>query len=97
MNNSIKEKINDKLENITTQPIQEGSWTKRVENQTAKVPSIVYLSLALGSIAISAGLKMAKRGSGSASFVGLWAPTFLLLGLYNKIVKLEGNDRYNRV
>ena len=31
-----------------------------------------------------------------ADFIGQWAPTFLLLGLYNKIVKLEGNDRFNR-
>jgi hypothetical protein len=24
--------------------------------------------------------------------VGQWAPSFLLLGLYNKLVKLEGHD-----
>ena len=27
-----------------------------------------------------------------ANFVGQWAPTFLILGLYNKIVKLQGSD-----
>jgi hypothetical protein len=25
-------------------------------------------------------------------FVGQWAPTFLILGLYNKLVKVEGSD-----
>jgi hypothetical protein len=25
--------------------------------------------------------------------VGQWAPTFLLLGIYNKIVKVAGSDR----
>jgi hypothetical protein len=28
-----------------------------------------------------------------ALFVGHWAPTFLLLGIYNKLVKLLGSDR----
>jgi hypothetical protein len=27
-----------------------------------------------------------------ANFVGHWAPTFLLLGLYNKLVKLHGSE-----
>ena len=27
-----------------------------------------------------------------AHFVGQWAPTFLILGLYNKMVKLHGSD-----
>jgi hypothetical protein len=26
-------------------------------------------------------------------FVGQWAPTFLILGLYNKLVKIAGSDR----
>ena len=28
----------------------------------------------------------------SVLFVGQWAPTFLILGLYNKLVKLLGSD-----
>ncbi len=94
--NSIKERITTSLEEIATQPIQEGTWTKQIENQTAKIPSVVFLGLALGSIALSAGLKFAKKTNNSASFVGLWAPTFLLLGIYNKLVKIEGHDRYDR-
>jgi hypothetical protein len=27
-----------------------------------------------------------------ASFFGQWAPTFLILALYNKMVKLNGSD-----
>ena len=27
-----------------------------------------------------------------ANFVGQWAPSFLILGLYNKMVKLHGSD-----
>jgi hypothetical protein len=28
----------------------------------------------------------------SANFVGHWVPTILMLGLYNKVVKLHGSD-----
>jgi hypothetical protein len=28
-------------------------------------------------------------------FVGQWAPAFLLLGVYNKLVKQLGSDRYD--
>ena len=36
-------------------------------------------------------------GSKHASvFVGQWAPTFLLLGLYNKLVKQLGSDSTDR-
>lgn len=28
-----------------------------------------------------------------AGFVGMWVPSFLLLGVYNKIVKVAGSDR----
>jgi hypothetical protein len=32
----------------------------------------------------------------TAQFVGHWVPTFLILGLYNKIVKVAGHDRVHR-
>jgi hypothetical protein len=33
--------------------------------------------------------------SKNALFVGQWAPTFLILGLYNKLVKQLGHDKYD--
>lgn len=62
------------------------------ENQTSKIPSGVYLALAAGAMVISAGLAVNSEKRGLANFVGLWAPSFLLLGLYNKIVKTQGSD-----
>ena len=92
--NGIKETMTDVVEDIATRPIQEGKWTKALENQTAKIPSVFFLNLAIGSIALSAAVKLfKKRDDTTGNFIGLWAPTFLLLGLYNKLVKLEGNDR----
>jgi hypothetical protein len=70
---------------------QEGSLTRRIESVTSQVPSGTYLSLAVGSIAISALLHLAGRKQ-DAQFVGQWVPTILLLGLYNKVVKQHGSE-----
>ncbi len=75
----------------------EGFLAKSIEEQTAKLPSDTFLWLALGSIAASLSLKVGGRHK-DALFVGQWAPTFLLLGVYNKLVKQLGSDRTeNRV
>ena len=34
--------------------------------------------------------------NGPALFIGQWVPTFLILGLYNKLVKVGGSDRTER-
>jgi hypothetical protein len=70
---------------------REGRVAEAIENQTAKLPSDLFLWAAGGSIATSLTLKMMGRDH-DALFVGQWAPTFLILGLYNKLVKLLGSD-----
>ena len=70
---------------------KEGRVAKAIERQTVKVPFDTFLWLAGGSIAASLGLKLAGREK-DAQFVGHWAPTFLILGLYNKLVKVAGSD-----
>ncbi len=70
----------------------EGQMTARVENQTGKIPSMAWLGLAVGSMAASAVILATSQKKEYANFVGLWAPSFLLIGIYNKLVKLEGND-----
>lgn len=69
----------------------EGKTTIAIEKQTSKVPSGVYLTAALTSMAVSFALKCMKRNQ-AALFVGQWAAPFLIMGLYNKIVKTEGHD-----
>lgn len=73
----------------------EGGLAKPIENLTAWLPSDTFLWLAGGSIAASLGLKIMGRDR-DANFVGQWAPTLLILGLYNKIVKELGHDKYDR-
>ncbi len=70
---------------------QEGPVAKTIEEQTAKLPSDWFLWAALGSMTVSLGFKIAGKDD-KALFVGQWAAPFLLLGLYNKLVKLEGHD-----
>jgi hypothetical protein len=69
----------------------EGSVAKSIDQQTAKLPSDLFLWAAIGSIAASATLHLPGNKNGSV-FVGQWAPTFLILGLYNKLVKQLGSD-----
>ena len=70
----------------------EGPVAKAIEAQTAKLPSDAFLWMAIGSMAVSATMQMMGNKHGSV-FVGQWAPTFLILGLYNKLVKQLGSDR----
>ena len=44
-------------------------------------------------MAVSAALKCARgKDDKDALFIGQWVAPFLLLGIYNKIVKTEGHD-----
>ena len=70
----------------------EGRLTKALEKLTATLPSTTWLLMAGASLVSSIALQ--ARGSRHASlFVGQWVPTFLVLGLYNKIVKVAGSER----
>ena len=70
---------------------KEGPVATAIEEQTAKIPSDIFLWAALGAIALSAVLQFTGHKKRSL-FVGQWPAPFLLLGLYNKLVKLEGHD-----
>jgi hypothetical protein len=65
---------------------------KSIEDQTAKLPSDTFLWMAVGAMAASATLQMMGNRHVSL-FVGQWAPTFLIFGLYNKMVEQLGSDR----
>ena len=69
----------------------EGSVAKTIEQQMTKIPSDLFLWAALGSMGVSLALKI-RGEANKALFVGQWAAPFLILGLYNKLVKLEGSE-----
>jgi hypothetical protein len=70
----------------------EGRIARAIEQQTAKLPSDFFLWAALAAIAVSFILEVTGNEEKSR-FIGQWVAPFLLLGLYNKIVKVAGSDR----
>ena len=71
---------------------REGNIARTIEEQTAKFPSDVFLWAAIGAMAVSLTLQFTKAKHNSL-FIGQWAPSLLLFGIYNKIVKTHGHDK----
>jgi hypothetical protein len=71
----------------------EDQFTKKIESYTAAVPSSAYLGVAIGAMGLSLVCEVVGRGKWG-NFIAQWVPTWLIIGLYNKLVKLEG--RYHR-
>jgi hypothetical protein len=69
----------------------EGPVAEAIEEQTAKLPSDLFLWTAIGCMGVSLTLQLMKQKHVSL-FIGQWAPSILIMGLYNKLVKLEGHD-----
>lgn len=69
----------------------EGKGTRMTESMTSKLPSGTYLTAAVGAMVASAALQVFGRQRLSL-FVGQWAPSILIMGLYNKLVKVEGSS-----
>jgi hypothetical protein len=89
---------------------REGGVARSIERQTSKLPSDIFLWAAGASVVGSLVFQvLGMRNSGSSkqqllqpmrapisTFIGLWAPSFLMLGVYNKIVKVLGSDRIDQ-
>jgi hypothetical protein len=82
------------IEATSTPPRTEGPVAKAIERQTSKLPSDIFLWGALGFLGVSAFRNMNRREGGQ--FLSQLAPTLLLLGVYNKLVKIGGSDRYEQ-
>ena len=70
----------------------EGHIAQTIEQQTAKMPSDIWLWAAFAAI----GVSMLFHGTGKRDdghFVGQWVAPLLLFGVYNKLVKIGGSDR----
>lgn len=83
------------MENVSNSKRKEGKVAKAIEEQTSKLPSDLFLWVAVGAMGVSLALKIAGRKHESL-FVGQWPAPLLILGLYNKLVKLEGHDEEDK-
>ena len=68
---------------------EESTVTRMIEQQAARIPSHYFLAGALGAMAASIAFEVAGNERMSR-FVGMWAPTLLITGVYNKLVKTMG-------
>ena len=69
----------------------EGMVTEAIEHYTSMAPSGAFLGIAVACMGASALLHLSGRRH-DALFVGQWVPSILIMGLYNKLVKVEGSD-----
>ena len=67
----------------------EGSLTRLIEHQAAKIPSDFFLVLALGAMCVSLALELGRKRRASR-FIGMWPGPLLVMGVYNKLVKVLG-------
>ncbi|HEV2127999.1 MAG TPA: hypothetical protein VGR22_05200 [Thermomicrobiales bacterium] len=65
---------------------QAGEAQQEYFRVTDSVPEQTWYWLALASIGISAALKIADKDHW-ALFVGQWPPTFLLFGIFHRVVR----------
>ena len=94
---SVRERVINRLGSIREEvghrePREEGRFMRAVDRQTARIPTTGFLGLALGSMVLSAVVEFFGRTESSrnfGNFIGLWAPSFLLMGIYNRILRLE--------
>ena len=75
--------------------LKERKVTKVLGEQTAKIPSDIYLWAAVGTLALSLGMLFGRRKHLSI-FFGQWAPSLLVIGLY-KLAKVEGHDEKEKI
>ncbi|HET9825057.1 MAG TPA: hypothetical protein VFP87_06960 [Chitinophagaceae bacterium] len=76
-------------------PKKEGKVARALEEQTSRIPSDIYLWTALGAMAVSLTCFLTGKKHASILF-GQWAPSLLIIGLYNKLVKIEGHDEEDK-
>ena len=73
----------------------EDEFTKTLERYTAQIPSSAFLAVGVGAMGLSLVSQLSGRGKWG-NFIAQWVPTIIAMGVYNKLVKLEGHDQRDR-
>ena len=63
--------------------------TRLIEQLTAKIPSVVFLVASLGAMATSLVFEV-RRNQRASRFIGMWVAPLLVMGVYNKLLKVLG-------
>lgn len=70
---------------------REGPLARAIEQQTAKLPSDLFLWTAIGAMGLSLVYELSGKKK-EGNFIAHWVPSLLIFGVYNKLVKLNGSD-----
>ncbi len=81
--------------NATPADHTEGPVAKAIEDQTAKIPSDLFLWAAAGTMATAIGVMCTGRKH-VALLIGQFVAPLLIMGLYDKIVKTQGHDQIQK-
>jgi hypothetical protein len=76
---------------VRPQEFSEDQFTALLERQVARIPSSFFLGCAAVSILASLFFKLNGKDK-QADFLSHWPAPFLLVGIYNKLVKQHGSD-----
>jgi hypothetical protein len=69
---------------------REGALARMLEQQRAKIPSHVFLMTSFVAMGVSAAAELRGRQA-TSRFVGMWVAPLLIMGIYNKMVKMLGS------
>lgn len=95
MNDARSTVFADKTNTQEAESHREGKVARSIEDQTAKLPSDTFLWAAGAALLGSLFLQSSDKEHASL-FVGQWVAPILILGLYNKLVKVAGSDQTDR-
>jgi hypothetical protein len=90
--NGTSQKVMDKVTSKLPEKREEGMVAKTIESLTSRLPSDLFLWTSLSAMGIALGLKMFGKDH-AALFIGQWVSPVLVMGLYNKLVKVKGHDK----
>lgn len=85
---STMSKVSDRA-SVMVDKLKSSHYPERIIGKAKSIPSDSFVGLALGSMVISGFLALFSSRRSLANFVGLWAPSLLLLGIYNKLIKSD--------
>lgn len=70
-------------------PHEGGRLGRMVDEQASRIPSQSFIGLAVGSMVLSAVTAIVFQKRPLGNFFGLWVPSLLSIGVYNKLQKIE--------
>jgi len=73
------------------------SQISQKDSKETSFPVSFFLAMAGGAIALSLTFALSRKKRSWASFIGQWAPTILMLGIYDKIISEKKSENEKKM